>query len=166
MKYIYTIIFFFFVSISLPAQDRSKPAAQTLPKFQFSRLNGITFTDKDIQKNKLIFIMFFDPECDHCQRAIRSIGEQHAAFKKTAMILISVYNKDKIDNFMSTYGSKLKGWKNITLLQDKLNQFILKFNPMKYPSMFLYTSSKKLIKYSDVPEEVPEFVKAINKNTR
>ena len=64
---------------------------------------------------------------------------------------------------MDTYGSKLKGQKNVTLLQDKLQQFIVKFNPVRYPSMFIYSPEKKLIDYEDNPESIFRLVNAINK---
>jgi len=73
---------------------------------------------------------------------------------------------DKMDHFMNTYGSKLKGKKNITILQDRLQQFIAKFNPVRYPSMFLYSPEKKLIDYEDNPESVFRLVNAINKNVK
>lgn len=67
---------------------------------------------------------------------------------------------------MDAYGSKLRGQKNVTILQDKLQQFILKFNPRKYPSMFLFSPEKKLIDYEDTPESVFRLVNAINKNAK
>ena len=73
---------------------------------------------------------------------------------------------DKMDHFMNTYGSKLKREKNVTVLQDKLQQFIAKFKPVRYPSMFLYSSEKKLIDYEDNPESVFRLVNAINKNVK
>ena len=67
---------------------------------------------------------------------------------------------------METYGSKLKGQKNVTILQDKLQQFITKFNPVRYPSMFIYSPEKKLLDYEDNPELVFRLVNTINKNVK
>ncbi len=110
--------------------------------------------------------MFVDPDCDHCQHAINSIGQQNQAFKNTAFFLISMFGADKINHFMDTYGSKLKGQKNITILQDKSNEFISKFNPVRYPSMFLYSPERKLLDYEDNPESVFRLVNTIKKNVK
>ena len=164
MRYTFnTLALFFLFSGSLFAQIPGQPPAQTIPQFQFFRFNNTSFTDKDLPQGKIIFFMFFDSDCDHCQHAIKSIGDQYQAFKKTAVFLISIDDQNKINHFMDTYGSKLKGQKNVTLLQDKLQQFIVRFNPVRYPSMFIYSPEKKLIDYEDNPESIFRLVNAINK---
>ena len=167
MRYtINTLILLFLVSFNASAQISGQPPAQSIPHFQFFNFDNTSFTDNDLPKGKIIFFMFLDPDCDHCQHAIKSIGEQYQAFKKTVIFLISIYDKNKINHFIDTYGSKLEGKKNVTVLQDKLQQFIVKFNPVRYPSMFLYSPEKKLLDYEDNPESVFRLVNTINKNAK
>lgn len=160
------ILLLLFTSFKVSAQILSQPPAQVIPDFKFFRLNNIPFTNKDVPKGKMTFFMFFDSDCDHCQHAIKSIGDQIQTFKKPIIFLISIDDQKKINHFMDAYGSKLRGQKNVTILQDKLQQFILKFNPRKYPSMFLFSPEKKLIDYEDTPESVFRLVNAINKNAK
>jgi len=161
---IYLIILLLFVSFKVEAQISSQPPSQLIPHFQFFQFNNTPFTDNDLPKGKITLIMFIDPDCDHCQHAISTIGKQYSSFKKINIFLISVYGFDKINEFMTTFGSKLKGKKNVIILQDKLQQFISKFHPLRYPAMFLYSSEKKLIDYEDNPESVFRLVTSINKN--
>lgn len=163
MKYTINIIFLLLVCFGVEAQVSEKPPAQTIPEFKFFRFDNTPFTNKDLPPGKMVFFMFFDSECDHCQNAIKNIGNQYQSFKKIPIFLISIDDQNKINHFMETYGNKLKGQKNVSILQDKLQQFISKFNPRRYPSMFLYSSEKKLIDYEDNPESVFRFVNTINK---
>ena len=164
MKYtLHTFALLVLVSFTAPAQISGKPPAQTIPEFNFFAPSGSPFTEKNLPPGKLLFFMFIDPECDHCQHAIKDIGDQYQTFKKVTVYVISINGWDKINHFMDTYGSKLKGKKNILILQDRLQQFITRFNPIRYPSMFLYSSEKKLIDYEDNPEAVFRIVNAINK---
>ena len=140
--------------------------AQTLPDFEFSRLDKTAFTNKDLPNGKILFFVFFDSDCEHCQRAVKHIDEQYKSFQKTAVYLISVDDHDKINRFMNTYAPHLKAQKNVVLLRDNLNQFIAKFKPYKYPAMFLYSTDKKLVDYEDNEETVFRFVNAINKTVK
>jgi len=62
---------------------------------------------------------------------------------------------------MNHYGSNLKAEKNVTLLQDAKNDFLPKFNPRKYPSMYLFSKEGKLIMYEDNPENIFRIIKQI-----
>ena len=147
-----------FISLKTIAQIPSP----VIPEFKFFRMDQSVFTDKDLAKGKKIFFVFFDPTCDHCQRAMKIIGAQYKNFKNAAIYLIAIDSPDKINSFMDKYGQPLKGKKNILLLQDKLNQFIVKFKPKKYPSMFLYSAQKKLIAYEDEPEAINKIIKPLS----
>lgn len=151
------ILLLLFIANNIVAQI----PAGTIPEFTFYRFNQTAFTNKDLPTGKMIFIVFFDPDCDHCQHAITTIGQQYKAFTKTAVYLISMFDQNKMNHFMDTYGKALKEQKNVVLLLDKLGQFINKFKPKKYPSMFLYSPEKKLLLYEDDPANIPKFIKAI-----
>ena len=113
------------------------------------------------QKERKHSLFFFDPDCEHCQRAVKSISDQFKSFQTAAVYMISIESPEKINRFMDTYGHNIKGQKNVVLLQDKLNQFITKFQPKRYPAMFLYSSEKALIDYEDNPETVFRFIKPL-----
>jgi peroxiredoxin len=164
MKYTFNIfIIFILISFSVSGQSPAQTPAQTIPDFEFFRLNNTSFTNKDLPGGKMLFLLFFESDCDHCQRAIGNIGKQYQSFKKTSIFLISMDDENKINHFIETYGHQLKGQKNVTILQDKLHQFIVKFKPRKYPSMFLYSTEKKLIDYEDNEETVFRFLNYINR---
>jgi peroxiredoxin len=136
--------------------------AETIPSFTFKRLNKNAFTNKDLEPDKLLFFVFFDTECDHCQRAIQYIGQHYGEFKKTVIYLITLDSVEKITQFMNKYGGNLKSKKNVTLLQDTKYEFMSKFNPRKYPSLFLYSSKRKLIMYEDNEQNLFRVLEYIN----
>ena len=110
----------------------------------------------------MIFFVFFDTECDHCQHAIQYINHHVQEFKKAAVYLITLDGQEKVTPFMAKYGSGLTNNKNVTLLRDINNEFLTKFRPRKYPSLFLYSAQKKLLLYDDDEQNLPRFTKQIN----
>ncbi len=158
MKYLLqTIVFSFFMSGIVAAQT---PAA-TIPEFTFLKFNKTVFTNKDLTTGKILFFVFFDTECDHCQHAIEYLNQHQKELDKAAVYLISIDGQEKVTVFLNKHGKNLVSKKNILLLQDTQNEFILKFKPRKYPSLFLYSAQKKLILYDDDEKKLPNYLEKI-----
>jgi thioredoxin-related protein len=145
------------VTTNVCAQTPSK----TIPPFNFIRLNRTAFSNKGLQPGKKIFFCFFDAECEHCQRAIQYIGQHYLEFKKAAIYLITLDSVNIIKQFMNKYGAGLKDKNDVTILRDTRNEFISKFGPRKYPSLFLYSSKKELILYDDNEQNLFKFLQQI-----
>jgi cytochrome oxidase Cu insertion factor (SCO1/SenC/PrrC family) len=153
-----TSILLLMVTIHVAAQA----PATTIPSFTFKKLNKTEFTNKDLKPGKLLFFIFFDTECDHCQRTIQYIDKNYLKFKKAAIYLITLDSSEKIKPFMNKYGINLKDKKEITILQDLKYEFMNKFKPRKYPSLFLYSVKKELILYEDNEQNLFRFIQLIN----
>jgi peroxiredoxin len=136
--------------------------AKTLPDFEFSRLDNSSFTKQDLARGGMTFFMFLDPDCEHCQRAIKNIDSQYRSFEKVAVYLISQNNGEKMKGFLNQYTKHLKSQKNVVLLIDTKNQFIVKFQPRRFPGMFLYSADNTLIDYEDNSESVFRLVHFIS----
>lgn len=143
------------------ATANAQTPAQTIPDFQFFRLDQLSYTNKDLPQNKTLFFVFFDPGCEHCQRTMKYMNQRVSSFSKTYMCLISLAAPADINRFMDAYGPQIKTQKNVILLQDKLYQFIPRFKPRKYPSLFLYSAQKKLLDYEDNEESAFRLINRI-----
>ena len=146
------------IGLLITSNVAAQTPALTIPDFTFFRSDNTPFTNKNISSGNKIFFIFFDTECEHCQHAIQYINQHQEEFAKAAVYLVSVDLKEKVTVFMSKHGNNLTGKKNITVLQDSKNQFILKFSPRKYPSMFLYSPQKKLLLYDDDEKSLDKFL--------
>ena len=157
MKFIVTVIVSIGISLNIFAQ---KPA-EKIPAFTFFRQDKTAFINKDLASNKLLYSVFFDTDCDHCQHAVADINKHSNDFENASVYLLTLDNNEKIATFMNKYGNQLIGKSNVTILQDTLQEFIVKFKPEKYPAMFLYSPQRELIMYSDDEKQVAKFVKRI-----
>ena len=149
------ILLLLFFSIKTQAQ----PPAQTVPVFNFYRLDKTTFTNKDLPTGKMLFFFFFDPSCEHCQQAMSNLNKDYPQYAKAAVYLISANDPKTIAAFMGKYAPSLKNKKNVTLLLDVKNEFLEKFKPIRYPSMFLYSPKNVLLDYEDNENSMFRFLK-------
>ena len=149
------------VLLVVSATAHAQHPAATIPDFTFYTLEKKPFTNKDLKTDKMVLIVFFDASCEHCQHAMTTYNEHYKELNKTPVYLVTLDNPASINYFMTKYASNLYGSKNVTILQDLGNEFIKKFGPRKYPSMFLYSAQKKLLIYDDEPKNVGNFLQKI-----
>ncbi|HTQ27122.1 MAG TPA: redoxin domain-containing protein [Puia sp.] len=165
MKKMYWILFAFLTTLKSGAQvPGGQTPAQVLPDFTFYRMDQKYFKKSDLPGGRMMLFVFFDPGCEHCQKAAASLDKQHESLDKTAVFFVSTDPPEMMTKFMTSYAPHLKNRRNVTLLYDGLNQFISKFKPFKYPAMFLYSASGQLVDYEDNEETVFRLINNIKKN--
>lgn len=152
-----------FIMMLTGAISPAQVPAKIIPEFKFFRINQTEFTNKDLANGQLLFFVFFDPDCEHCQRTMSYLNKNYQSLKNAAVYLVSMAKADKINSFLTNYGPQIKTQKNVVVLQDNLYQFISKFKPKKYPALFLYSAKQQLIDYEDDEEKASRFVKTIGK---
>lgn len=60
--------------------------SQSIPDFMMQLTNGKMFTTKDLSKSKPVIIIYFAPDCEHCQVLIKSLLKKITEFKKPQII--------------------------------------------------------------------------------
>lgn len=156
--------FFLFIAILLTFSNCSSTkistvdAAKQIPYFTFYTLDSQRFIKDslDTERNKLF--LYFNSECDHCQKQARWLSKKIDLFSHLEIIFISFEEMDAIKNFRDIHQFYQK---NITFLQDSRLTFSDKFGVGKFPSILLYTKKGKLIyKFEGETkvEEVLEFL--------
>jgi hypothetical protein len=137
---------------------------KTMPDFKFVRMdNGAEYTPKHLTPGKRTFFIFFDTECPHCFRAITEYNKNHQTMNNVNIVIVTRDRKDIAIEFLKRVGPSLYAKKNAVAVLDVYNQFIGRFLPKKYPSMFLFGVNKQLIFYSDEESDIPTFIDIFKK---
>ncbi len=137
---------------------------KTMPDFKFVRMdNGAEYTPKNLTPGKRTFFIFFDTECPHCFRAITEYNKNHQTMNNVNIVIVTRDRKDIAIEFLKRVGPSLYANKNAVAVLDVYNQFIGRFLPKKYPSMFLFGVNKQLIFYSDEESDIPTFIDIFKK---
>lgn len=138
---------------SLFAESFAQPA-ETIPDFTLFKQDKTEFTRKDLDSEKLLFFLFFDVKCIHCKQATLAVNKRYAELSNTFIYLVTRDKSEEVSLFLKKNGKKLMDKKNVHLLFDTNNEFVTRFKPKKYPSMFLYSPDKNLIIYKDDPDSI------------
>ena len=138
-----------------------KPS-ETIPNFIFYKFDNTPFSNKNLAAGKEKLFVFFDVTCDHCRQTIESLSSRISECRRIDVYLITLDDKAAVSNFLTQYGKNLANKRNVVVLKDNKDQFITLFGPRKYPSVFLYSSRKKLLLYDDQDLKLEKFFKIIN----
>jgi thiol-disulfide isomerase/thioredoxin len=80
--------------------------SQSIPDFTIELTNGNIFTTKDLSKSKPTIIIYFAPDCEHCQALIKEVLKKINSFKNSQIILASFESLQQVSTFEKDYGLK------------------------------------------------------------
>jgi thiol-disulfide isomerase/thioredoxin len=135
-----------------------KARIETFPSFSFNALNDSTFSSDQISKGPVV-ILFFNPECEHCQYQVTSLVENEKVLKAAIILLISDADTNSINDFTRKNG--LAEFPGIKLLIDTDYRFIDYFGTESVPTTFIYDKNLKLIRYFKgevMPETILKYI--------
>lgn len=89
--------------------------AGKLPPFRIIQANGKVFKAEDLPIGKPIIIIYFSPDCDHCNMLMKDFFKREASFRNASIAMV-------------TY-----------LPVDDVRKFNQKYNLSKYPNMYVGT---------------------------
>ena len=95
-------IFFCFSAILFFPSGMS---SQTIPPFKMTLSNNKIFKAADLPKGKPIVLIYFDPDCDHCQKLMTELFKKINRFKKTEMVLITFKPITEVAAFEKKYST-------------------------------------------------------------
>src|SRR5690606_40099222 len=119
----------------------------------------------DLSRTTHIVFVFFSTTCHHCQDETQAMGKNFSDFSQSTLYFISREEKGEIEKFMNVYGKDLKDKANVHVLRDPRSEFIVKFSPSQYPSVYVYTPTRRLVKHFSGETPIEEDRKSTRLNS-
>ncbi|MCW8313315.1 redoxin domain-containing protein [Sphingobacterium sp. InxBP1] len=154
----------FFVGLFFILQPLFAQAPKVLPAFSFDEVyQAGRFSSDKLPKAGYIVLDFYDPGCGHCQKMGAGIAQNLPRFKNVHFYFISMNDKPYVDGFINMHAKPLRNAQNVKFLFDPGTQFIEKFNPTNYPSLYVYDAkTKTLLQHLDGEDDVKKLLKSVN----
>ena len=141
------MIFPAIVSVSILLFPFTKLSAQTedqIPAFKMLMTNGRFFQAADLQKNKPVVLIYFAPDCEHCQMLMNEFFKNIEAFKSVQVVLVTFKPLPELLPFEKLY--EINKYQNIKLGTEGNTYFLRKFFKLDVtPFTALYDRGGKLI---------------------
>ncbi len=118
---------------------------QTLAAFSFQNLAGQAFELNDMAAGQPTLVIYFNPDCEHCQYEARAIRDSLHRFEQTNVLLISDEPSARLQEFGAEYD--LLGYPNVHILHDANGDFRRLFGTSSVPSIFIYNRERELVKH-------------------
>lgn len=144
---ILTLIGLFYMGINVLEKHydnkRIESTIQKLPILSFYTTNQEPFIfENNPQKNTLI--IYFHPECEHCQYEAKQISKHQSEFKDSHILMISPAQLNDIKQFQTDY--QLGEISNLKILWDKGRMFETYFGKATFPTILIYNSNNEMLK--------------------
>lgn len=128
--------------------------AQDLPKFSFYDAAKKVFTQANLKPGQPLVVVYFDPDCDHCNKQAQLIQAEVSKFANAQMVWVAFpASIEAITAFGKKYFPAQFG-KSFFFLRDNDYTFDRSFGYSEAPSIYVYNKSRKLVK-SYSKKEVP-----------
>ena len=121
-----------------------KAMAQSLPAFKMTATNGKTYTNTSFSSKKPIVLIYFAPDCEHCQALTKQLLRNVSAFKNAQVIMVSFEPLQDVSIFQKDYG--LNKYPNILMGTEEPALFFKNYYNLQHtPFTALFDKNKKLV---------------------
>lgn len=162
MKPLYFLILFLGITLSACSQDA--PLNKDIPPYKILNTDSVYVTPANLKKNIPVMIMYFAPDCPHCQYVTSELIKHIKEFGNTQIIMISFVDPTRqfkaLTKFAKDY--QLKKYPNITVGTEGYTYLVQRFYQVRTtPYEAVYDKKHKLVEtFAKIPE-MKDLVKAV-----
>ena len=164
MKKFSFLVAFIAGAITVQAQKDSSTKGITkfenIPSFNMYTVpDSTSFSNKNLLANKPFIIMFFSPDCEHCQKETKELLAYKNELKDIQILMASPSSYGMVKQFYIDYN--LSAMPNIKLGNDVNYALGSLFQLKTFPSTFVYDHTGKLAKAFVGNISVPAILDAV-----
>ena len=131
-----------------------------IPNFTVLKIDSAYANDRTIPKDKPVIIIYFSPECGHCQITADEFSKRMADMKDFYFVWVSYYPLPEIREFAKKFN--LQQFNNIIIGRDE-NYTIPSYFRVKFtPFMAVYNKEHHLIQTYGQGTDADTLIKLLN----
>jgi thiol-disulfide isomerase/thioredoxin len=156
-KTVFTLMAICSIYAALAQTDSSQMyfKVPTIPAFNLLKVpDSSSFTNNQLQKNIPTVVIFFAPDCDHCQEATKNLTAKMEQLKNVQIVMVAGMEYGIVKKFYNDY--KLADYPNITVTRDPLFKLPQYYKVHTIPDVYVYDKKGKYLQHfkSVIPVEL------------
>lgn len=174
VDYIYTmkklILLFSLVIASVFAQAQNTETVLPLVKYRITKADGKVVTSANLDKNKPVMVIYFEPSCSHCEHLMTELKPYMDQLKKIQVVMITFTRTDNgylraIADFNKKYN--LANYPNFTVgtefNADGTYPVQAYYGINNTPYVVVYNTKGKVVKSFTIVPPVKALLNAVKK---
>jgi thiol-disulfide isomerase/thioredoxin len=138
------------------------PIPPVIAPYKMLKLDNTWTTPADLKKDKPVMLIYFAPDCSHCQKLIYDMKPVMKSFKDIQVVMITFTDIRMVKTFNDDFG--LSAYKNFTLGTEGYTYTAQKYYQMKTtPYIAIYAKDGHLVQAFEKVPKIPELVAAVKK---
>ncbi len=138
---------------------------QNIPPFKILRTDSTWFTTANLKKGKPVMIIYFSPDCSHCQHMVYDMKPKMKQFGNIQIVMVTFtdFNRLKmIQNFQRDFD--LAKYHNITIGTEGHTYIVQRYYQVRTtPFIAIYDKNGKLVKAYDKAPSIDTLIAEIKK---
>ncbi|MBK0380274.1 TlpA family protein disulfide reductase [Mucilaginibacter segetis] len=160
MKKILLALSLFIIAGCSNAQTNSIPP--TIAPYRIQKMDNTYSTPADLKKNKPVMLIYFAPDCGHCQKLVYDMKPQMSKFKNIQVVMITFTDIKMVKGFNHDFN--LSAYPNFTLGTEGYGAEVQKYYHIRTtPYIAIYDRSGRLVKSFDKVPEISDLADAVQK---
>lgn len=150
--------------VNAQTYDSIAPYLRTkeIPSFNILQTDSTWFRAQDLPKNNSTVIIYFNPDCGHCQQTAEKIAEKMNSFKDVTFLWVTYLSPmEEIEAFKKQF--KLASYSNVHFGKDPQYYIPSFFRVEQTPFVALYDAKGKYVKAWPMYFTVNELTKSLRK---
>ncbi|AMR30894.1 hypothetical protein A0256_05375 [Mucilaginibacter sp. PAMC 26640] len=139
----------FALSLFIAVGCSAQPPA--IAPYKILKIDNSYTTNADLKKNKPTMLIYFAPDCSHCQKLVYDMKPKMNSFKDLQIVMVTFSDIKMVKPFYDEY--KLASFPNITIGSEGYGGSVQKFYQIRTtPFIAFYNTKGNLVKsYEKVP---------------
>ncbi|MFM6925538.1 MAG: TlpA family protein disulfide reductase [Ferruginibacter sp.] len=147
-KIVFSLMAVCFVSGAFAQVDTTQQYFKSpfIPAFNIRKVpDSSSFTNAMLEKKKPVILIFFDPDCDHCQEATKKLTAKMDLLKNAQVLMVTVMDFKRTQKFYIDY--KIADYPNITVTRDAGFDLPRFYRVGSIPDIYVYNKNGKFLNH-------------------